>query len=217
VPLGLDGFFCALPVLEEEPLEPAEPEVPLEPDGLELPEAELPPLDDLLPSLSQPAMRPPLRVNATAATNAVSFILTSMGLGAQTEQGMDREPGFTKVELYTDRDGRARFREERLPLTQGTRESRLSPLMPATGCQLRESPVGFRSAFHCTPRPQWVFILRGEMEIGLQDGSSRRFPAGAHFFAADGLPEGARFDPKLHGHWSAQRGTEPLVTLFLKV
>jgi hypothetical protein len=50
VPLGLDGFFCALPVLEEEPLEPAEPEVPLEPDGLELPEAELPPLDDLLPS-----------------------------------------------------------------------------------------------------------------------------------------------------------------------
>ena len=43
-------LFCALPVLEEEPLEPAEPGVPLEPDGLELPEAELPPLDDLLPS-----------------------------------------------------------------------------------------------------------------------------------------------------------------------
>jgi hypothetical protein len=88
--------------------------------------------------------------------------------------------------------------------------------LPASGCQLRESPVGFRSEFHCTPKPQWVFILRGEMEIGLQDGSSRRFPAGAHFFSADLLPEGARFDPKLHGHWSAQRGKEPLVTLFLK-
>ena len=49
VPLGLDGFFCALE-LEEEPLDPLEPGVPLEPDGLELPEAELPPLDDLLPS-----------------------------------------------------------------------------------------------------------------------------------------------------------------------
>jgi hypothetical protein len=48
VPLGC--FFCALPELEEEPLDPLEPEVPLEPDGLELPEAELPPLDDLLPS-----------------------------------------------------------------------------------------------------------------------------------------------------------------------
>jgi hypothetical protein len=45
----------------------------------------------------------------------------------------------------------------------------------------------------------------------------RRFVAGQHFFSADLLPEGARFDPKLHGHCSAQRGAEPLVTLFLKV
>jgi len=130
---------------------------------------------------------------------------------------MDREPGFTKVELYTDPEGRARFREERLPLTEGTHEARLSGLMPATACQVRQSPVGFRSAVHCTPRPQWVFILRGEMEIGLQDGSSRRFKAGEHFFSADTLPTGARFDPSLHGHWSAQRGDAPLVTLFVKV
>jgi hypothetical protein len=130
---------------------------------------------------------------------------------------MDREPAFTKVVLFTDRDARAKFREERVPLTEGTPQARLSALLPASGYQLRESPVGFRSEFHCTPKPQWVFILRGEMEIGLQDGTSRRFAAGAHFFAADVLPEGARFDPKLHGHWSAQRGREPLVTLFLKV
>ena len=130
---------------------------------------------------------------------------------------MDREPGFTKVELYTDPEGRARFREERLPLTEGTHEARLSGLMPATACQVRQSPVGFRSAVHCTPRPQWVFVLRGEMEIGLQDGSCRRFKAGEHFFSADTLPTGSRFDASLHGHWSAQRGDEPLVTLFVKV
>lgn len=130
---------------------------------------------------------------------------------------MDREPVFTKIVLFTDQDGRARFREERVPLAEGSTQARLSPLLPATGYQLRESPVGFRSEFHCTPRPQWVFILRGEMEIGLQDGSSRRFSRGEHFFSADLLPEGARFDPKVHGHWSAQRGAEPLVTLFLKV
>jgi hypothetical protein len=130
---------------------------------------------------------------------------------------MDRDAGFTKVVLFTDRDGRAKFREERVPLTEGTPQARLSPVFPAVGYQLRESPVGFRSKFHCTPRPQFVFILRGEMEIGLQDGSSRRFKAGEHFFSADVLPEGARFDPAVHGHWSAQRGPEPLVTLFLKV
>jgi hypothetical protein len=54
------------------------------------------------------------------------------------------------------------------------------------------------------------------MEIGLQDGTSRVFKPGEHFFSADTLPAGATFDPKIHGHWSAQRGAHPLVTLFLK-
>jgi hypothetical protein len=129
---------------------------------------------------------------------------------------MDREPSFTQVLLFTDRDGRAKWREERMPLGEGSPQARLSALLPASGFQLRHSPVGFRSDFHCTPKPQWVFILHGEMEIGLQDGSSRRFTAGEHFFSADVLPEGASFDPKLHGHCSAQRGAHPLVTLFLK-
>jgi hypothetical protein len=62
-----------------------------------------------------------------------------------------------------------------------------------------------------------VFILAGEMEIGLRDGSSRVFKPGEHFFSADILPERASFDPQLHGHWSAQRGARPLETLFLKV
>jgi oxalate decarboxylase/phosphoglucose isomerase-like protein (cupin superfamily) len=123
---------------------------------------------------------------------------------------------FVKVILHTDHDGRAKFAEERLALTEGTAQARLSALLPASAYQLRHSPVGFRSSFHCTPQPQWVFILRGEMEIGLQDGSSRVFRPGEHFFSADVLPQGAVFDPKLHGHRSAQRGADPLVTLFLK-
>lgn len=124
---------------------------------------------------------------------------------------------FNKVILYTDRDGRARFREEAVPLPEGTPQAMLSAVLPASGYQLRQSPVGFRSQFHCTPKPQWVFILQGGMEIGLQDGSSRVFGPGEHFFSADTLPEGASFDPKLHGHWSRQIGSQPLVTLFLKV
>jgi hypothetical protein len=125
-------------------------------------------------------------------------------------------PTFAKTVLYTDRDGRARFRAEEVPLPEGTRQSMLSAVFPSAGYQLRHSPVGFRSQWHCTPRPQWVFILDGEMEIGLQDGSSRVFRPGEHFFSADTLPDGATFDPKVHGHWSAQRGARPLVTLFVK-
>ena len=61
-----------------------------------------------------------------------------------------------------------------------------------------------------------VFILRGRMLIGLPDGSVRGFGPGEHFHSADLLPAGDTFDPARHGHWSAQDGPEPLVTLFVR-
>ena len=123
---------------------------------------------------------------------------------------------FTQVQLFTDTDGSARFREHAIALTEGTPASMLSALQPSGGYQLRQSPVGFRSSFHCTGTPQWVFILSGQMEIGLQDGSARVFAAGQHFHSADTLPDGAVFDPAVHGHRSRQVGAEPLVTLFVR-
>ena len=123
---------------------------------------------------------------------------------------------FTKVILYTDVDGLAKFREEAILLTEGSPQSMLSTVFASGGYQLRHSPPGFRSQFHCTGAPQWVFVLGGEMEIGLQDGSSRVFKPGDHFYSADKLPEGATFDPRLHGHWSRQVGPDALVTLFVR-
>ena len=123
---------------------------------------------------------------------------------------------FTKVVLFTDTDGKARFKEESLTMGEGSPQSQLTEIFKAEGYQLRYSPVGFRSQFHTTGKAQWVFILSGQMEIGLQDGSSRVFSAGEHFYSVDTLPEGATFDPKVHGHWSRQVGDEPLRTLFLK-
>ena len=123
---------------------------------------------------------------------------------------------FTKVVLFTDTDGNARFKEETLAMAEGNPQSQLTEIFAAEGYQLRFSPVGFRSQFHVTGKPQWVFILSGQMEIGLQDGTSRVFSAGDHFYSADTLPEGATFDASVHGHWSRQVGDEPLRTLFLK-
>jgi hypothetical protein len=123
---------------------------------------------------------------------------------------------FTKVVLFTDTDGRARWRDEAIALSEGKPQALLSPLLPSGGYQLRMSPVGFRSDFHCTGAAQWVFILGGQMEIGLQDGSSRIFNPGQHFYSADHLPAGASFDAKVHGHWSRQLGPDPLVTLFVR-
>jgi len=123
---------------------------------------------------------------------------------------------FTKTVLFTDADGRARFKEEIIPLLHGTPQTLLSDVFASGGYQLRTSPVGFCSTFHCTGAPQWVFVLGGQMEIGLQGGESRVFCPGEHFFSADVLPQGVAFDADIHGHWSRQVGDVPLVTLFVR-
>lgn len=123
---------------------------------------------------------------------------------------------FTQIVLYTDTDGRAKFREQSVPLGDGSPQAMLSRVFPSGGFQLRHSPVGFRSQFHCSPHAQWVVIMGGEMEIGLQDGTSRSFRPGQHFYSADLLPQDAVFDAAVHGHWSRQVGADPLVTLFVR-
>jgi hypothetical protein len=125
-------------------------------------------------------------------------------------------PTFTKVVLFTDIDGKAKFRTESISLPLGSPQSMLSEVYKSGGYQLRHSPLGFRSQFHCTGNPQWVFILGGEMEIGLQDGTSKVFKPGEHFYSADVLPAGNTFDSAVHGHWSRQVGNEPLITLFVQ-
>jgi len=126
------------------------------------------------------------------------------------------DPSFVQVFLETGADGRARFRDAPLALTEGKPAARLSPLAPSGGYQWRESPVGFRSEFHCTTTPQWLVVLQGAMEIGLQDGTSRVFGPGESFYSNDTLPAGATFDATLHGHWSRQVGDQPLRTLFVR-
>ncbi len=123
---------------------------------------------------------------------------------------------LTHAILFTDTDGRARFRDEAIALSEGSPQAQLSPLAASAGYQWRMSPVGFRSDFHCTTTPQWLVVLSGCMEIGLQDGSTRRFGPGQAFYSNDTLPAGQTFDPQVHGHWSRQVGDEPLVTLFVR-
>ncbi len=123
---------------------------------------------------------------------------------------------LTLPELFTDIDGRARFRDAAVALDEGTPLTRLSALQASGGCQFRRSPAGFASDFHCTTTPQWLVVLQGRMEIGLQDGSTRVFGPGECFYSNDTLPPGATFDAKLHGHRSRLLGDDALVTLFVR-
>ena len=130
---------------------------------------------------------------------------------------MSPVPTFTKVLLYTDSDGRSRFRDDAMPMMASGAIGFLSDVFPARGYQLRHSPAGYESPFHCSSVPQWVFVLSGIMEIKLIDGETRQFRAGQSFLSQDLLPDGADFQDGLHGHASRQIGTEPLVTLFVRL
>ena len=48
---------------------------------------------------------------------------------------------FTKVVLFTDKDGKAKFREEPIALNEGTPQAALSRVFSCGGYQLRHSPV----------------------------------------------------------------------------
>lgn len=126
-------------------------------------------------------------------------------------------PQLLRAVLYTDADGRARFRDEPIELSEGSAAAALSALAPSGGFQWRWSPAGFESGFHCTTHPQWLIVLQGRMEIGLQDGSCRVFGPGEGFLSADTLPAGAVFDPTVHGHRSRALDGQPLQTLFVRV
>ena len=123
---------------------------------------------------------------------------------------------FKNIVLYTDNDGLAKFREDDILLPGGSAKAMLSDLFPSNGFQLRQSPPGVSSDFHCTTTAQWLVVLSGKMEIGLRDGTARIFKAGDHFFSNDLLPAGVDFDSSLHGHRSRVVGDTPLKTLFVR-
>lgn len=123
---------------------------------------------------------------------------------------------FKKIILFTDNDGFAKFKEENIVLSEGNSITALSQGLSMNEFQLRRSQIGFKSKFHCTQEPQWLFVIKGIMEITLQDGTKRQFKAGEHFYSADLLPEGVVFDENKHGHSSAQVGDEVLETIFIR-
>lgn len=123
---------------------------------------------------------------------------------------------FKNIVLYTDTDGYAKFREEDIALPGGSPKAMLSALFPSSGFQVRHSPPGVSSDFHCTTEAQWLVVLSGAMEIGLRDGTARIFKTGDNFFSNDLLPAGAVFDSAVHGHRSRIVGDAPLTTLFVR-
>lgn len=128
---------------------------------------------------------------------------------------MTERQHFVKLILETGPDHFSRFREEPIPMHDGTDLIQLTATATVQELRFRYSPVGYQSDFHCSPNTQWAIILSGQLAIGLRDGTHRILGPGDHLWAEDMLPEGQTFDPEVHGHNSWLVGDEPLVTAFV--
>lgn len=75
--------------------------------------------------------------------------------------------------LYTGTDGESHI--EAIVPAEAARVGAVRALGPI---QIRDDPPGNFLDWHPAPRRQWVIILSGQLEIGLGDGSLRRFGPG---------------------------------------
>ena len=75
--------------------------------------------------------------------------------------------------LYTGADGESHVEELKLADHPELKDSQA-----ATGISMQEFPAKQFLDWHPAPRRQWVIILSGELEIGLGDGTLRRFGPG---------------------------------------
>jgi hypothetical protein len=86
--------------------------------------------------------------------------------------------------IYADSDGESHFAEVDVPLQAVEFAPPAAPLdvsapFAAQRALLASMPVGWDGGWHPAPRRQLYFLLSGELEVQVSDGSVRRFAAGA--------------------------------------
>ena len=90
------------------------------------------------------------------------------------------------VRMYTGPDNKSHFEELELP-PPGVEATELQQ---AAGIVFRRFDPGHFLDWHPAPRRQYVITLEGEVEIGLGDGTVRRFGPGDCMLAEDLTGEG---------------------------
>ena len=85
------------------------------------------------------------------------------------------------IRMYTGDDGRSHFEE--LEVAEG--EARIDELKAGASVSFRRPLQSDLEGFHNAPRRQYVFVLSGEREFGLADGTVRRLCPGDVMLAED--------------------------------
>ena len=106
--------------------------------------------------------------------NAKGFVV-----GDDAEYG--KEHAHDRTDIYTGHDGQTHFEDLPLP----AEESHNVALQAGANLVFRCFPADHWSDWHTAPRRQYIFILVGQMEIGIGDGTTRRFGPGDVVLADD--------------------------------
>jgi len=107
------------------------------------------------------------------------------------------------LRLYTGPDGESHF-EELAPAFAPNQTSERSPLQETEGVSFGRAQPGSFMDWHPAPRKQYVITLSGQVEIGVGDGTIRKFGPG-DVMLADDLTG--------HGHTTRVVGDEPRITV----
>jgi quercetin dioxygenase-like cupin family protein len=89
------------------------------------------------------------------------------------------------VRLYTGPDGQSHFEELSPAYAAEAALVERTPLEGAEGVSFGRAQPGYFVDWHNAPRRQYVITLAGQIEIGIGDGTTRRFGAGDVMLAED--------------------------------
>jgi quercetin dioxygenase-like cupin family protein len=107
------------------------------------------------------------------------------------------------VRLYSGADGESHFEDLDPRFAPGDNGER-SPQQETAGVSFGRTQPGNFMDWHTAPRRQYVITLAGQVEIGIGDGTVRRFGAGDVMLADDLTGR---------GHTTRVVGNEPRITL----
>jgi mannose-6-phosphate isomerase-like protein (cupin superfamily) len=88
--------------------------------------------------------------------------------------------------MYTGNDGQTHFDDLPMP----AEEIQNVAIQAGADLVFRRFPADYCSDWHTAPRRQYIFILSGQMEIGIGDGTTRRFGPGDVVLADDRTGKG---------------------------
>jgi quercetin dioxygenase-like cupin family protein len=160
-------------------------------------------------SLSRASIRAARRLRAAAFT----LLITLCAAPLHHAVAADQPNKLTYWRLYSTPDGSSRWAEEALPLAQSgasTPEERLATyrLGDIKGAIVASLKAGTTEDWHVAPRRQFMFCLRGIVEVTAGDGQKKRVLPGQFVLLEDLTGK---------GHITHSAGTEDHVALAIPV